>query len=45
MVLNVIMPWANIVIYYEAPHWLKNFDELRIEEDDPDDVKVFKVSQ
>ena len=43
VILNVIMPWANIVIYYEAPHWLKNFDEVKIEDDDPDDIKVFKV--
>jgi len=42
LVINVILAWANFVVYYEMPHWVKNFDDIEIEESDPDDVKVFK---
>lgn len=43
LILNVNLAWANIVLYYEMPHWVKNFDFISINESDPDDIKVFKV--
>ncbi len=43
LILNITLAWANIVLYYEMPHWVKNFDCISINEWDPDDIKVFKV--
>jgi hypothetical protein len=35
--------WANISIYFELPEWLKDWDNIVEDEDDPDDVKALKV--
>jgi len=37
------LSWANIALYYEMPDWVKDFNNIVIEEKDPDDVKVLKV--
>jgi hypothetical protein len=43
MVLNAIMPWANIVLYMEMPEWVTDFDNIELQDSDPEDVKCFKV--
>ncbi len=35
--------YANILIYFEMPSWVKDWDNIVEEEDDPDDVKALKV--
>jgi len=43
LVINLVLPWANLIFYFQAPRWMKNFDQINIEQDDPDDIKAFKV--
>lgn len=42
-VVNVMTQWANILIYFELPSWIKNWDNIAEEADDHDDVKALKV--
>lgn len=42
-VVNMMSQYANILIYFEMPSWLKDWDNIVEEEDDPDDVKALKV--
>lgn len=42
-VVNLMTQWANISIYFELPEWLKDWDNIVEDEDDPDDVKALKV--
>lgn len=37
--------WANILIYFEMPSWIKDWDSVVEEEDDLDDVKALKVGK
>jgi hypothetical protein len=41
-VVNMMSQYANILIYFEMPSWLKDWDNIVEEEDDPDDVKALK---
>jgi hypothetical protein len=34
--------WANILIYFEMPDWVKDWDNIVEQEDDSDDVKALK---
>ena len=42
-ILNVMAPMANIIIYFEMPSWVKSFDDVKENDEDPEDVKAFKV--
>lgn len=41
--INVMTQWGNILIYFEMPEWVTNFEDLDEKESDPDDVKAAKV--
>jgi len=38
------MPWANIVLYFQMPAWVKTFDQIEVDESDTEEIKCFKVS-
>lgn len=41
-VINMMTQWANILIYFELPDWIKDWDSIVEQDDDPDDVKALK---
>jgi hypothetical protein len=43
MVVNLLTPWANILIYLEMPSWVTRLSDFEIHDDDEDDVKALKV--
>ena len=43
LMLNMMTQWANFVIYFELPDWVKNMTEALVEsEDDTNEVKALK---
>lgn len=42
-VVNILTQWANILIYFQMPEWVRDWDNLLEHDDDPDDVKALKV--
>jgi len=43
MIVNVITQWGNILVYFELPGWVKDWDSIQENESDPDDDKALKV--
>lgn len=43
MLINIIMNWANFVVYFDFPEWFTDFDSIQENEDDPVQVKAIKV--
>jgi len=43
-VVNIMSQWANILIYFQMPSWIKDWNNIVEEEGDPDDVKALKVN-
>lgn len=37
-----MLPRANLVVYFQMPSWVKRFEDIKEEEDDPEDTKAFK---
>jgi hypothetical protein len=44
LVVNLLTPWANVLIYLEMPSWVSRLSDLEVNEDDEQDVKALKVS-
>jgi hypothetical protein len=43
--VNMMTQWGSLLIYFEMPEWVKDFNARLVEnEDDPDDAKALKVS-
>lgn len=42
VVVNLMIAWANIVMYFELPDWFEDFDKIVENEDDADEVKALK---
>jgi hypothetical protein len=45
LLINILVPWANIVVYFELPKWFKSFKEILENEDDTMEDKAIKVSR
>lgn len=43
LVANIMVQWANILIYFELPEWFTDFDSLEEKDDDANDVRAMKV--
>ena len=41
-VVNALVQWANICLYFQLPDWFTDFDEIVENDDDPPDVKAIK---
>ena len=41
-IVNLMLPGANLVVYFQMPTWIKKFEEIVEEEDDAEDTKAFK---
>ena len=41
-VVNLMLPGANLVVYFQMPSWIKKFEDIVEEEDDAEDTKAFK---
>ena len=41
--INVLTQWGNIMMYFELPAWVKDWDAFVEEKDDPDNVIATKV--
>jgi len=41
-VFNAVMPWANIVLYFQMPAWVKTFDQIEVDESDTEEIKCYK---
>ena len=44
MLVNVMVQWANILVYFELPDWFTDFDKIVEHDDDPNEVLSIKVS-
>lgn len=44
MLVNIMVQWANIVVYFQLPEWFTDFDSIVENDDDPPDVIACKVS-
>jgi hypothetical protein len=44
LVVNLLTPWANVLIYLEMPSWVTRLSDLEVNADDEQDVKAFKVN-
>ena len=42
-IVNAITQWGNILIYFELPKWVQDWDSILEDDDDPDEVKALKV--
>lgn len=42
-VVNAMVQWGNIVLYFEMPEWVRDWDSIMEKDNDPDDVKALKV--
>jgi hypothetical protein len=40
--VNAVLHWANVLVYFELPDWFTDFDEIVENNDDPNDVKAVK---
>jgi len=43
LIINGMTQWANVVIYFELPEWVKDWDTIVEEENDPENVIALKV--
>lgn len=41
-VVNMMTQWANILLYFEMPEFVEEWDNIVEQDDDPDDVKALK---
>ena len=41
-IVNLMLPGANLVVYFQMPSWIKKFEDIVEEEDDAEDTKAFK---
>ena len=41
-VVNLLLPWANLVCYFQMPDWVKKFSDIKEYEDDSEDTKALK---
>ena len=41
--VNAIVQWANICLYFELPDWFTDFDDIVEHDDDPPDIKAIKL--
>jgi hypothetical protein len=44
LLVNIMVQWANIVVYFQRPEWFTDFDSIVEKGDDPPDVIACKVS-
>jgi len=42
LLVNLMLPWANILVYFELPGWFTDFDNLAEKDEDAEDVKAVK---
>lgn len=42
LIVNLVTQWGNILVYFEMPHWINDWDTVRERDSDPDDIKAFK---
>lgn len=42
-VVNIMVQWANILMYFELPEWFTDFENVVENDDDSNDVKAIKV--
>ena len=41
-IVNLMLPGANLVVYFQMPSWIKKFEDIVEEDDDAEDTKAFK---
>ena len=41
-IVNLMLPGANLVVYFQMPSWIKKFEDIVEEDDDTEDTKAFK---
>ena len=39
---NIMTPWGNVLMYYAMPEWVKDFNDIAENADDPPEIKAFK---
>ena len=44
-ILNVLTQWGNLILYFEMPEWVEDWDGSPELVSDKEDVKAFKVSE
>ena len=44
VLVNIIVQWANILVYFQLPDWFTDFDDIFEADDDANDVRAMKVS-
>mmetsp|Transcript_14237 Transcript_14237/g.41775 ORF Transcript_14237/g.41775 Transcript_14237/m.41775 type:complete len:729 (-) Transcript_14237:38-2224(-) len=42
LLVNIMAPWANILVYFQLPGWVKRFQDIKELEEDAEDTKAFK---
>ena len=42
LIVNALVQWANVCLYFQLPDWFTDFDEIVENDDDPADVKATK---
>jgi hypothetical protein len=42
LVVNVLTQWGHILVYFEMPDWVQDWNSIVEDESDPDDVKALK---
>lgn len=42
-VANLMLPWGNLVLYFEMPSWVQRFSDIKVEKDDSEDIKALKL--
>jgi len=42
LVINIMVPWANILVYFQLPDWVKRFDDIEESSKDSEDTKALK---
>lgn len=40
--VNIMAPWANVVVYFQMPEWVKRFGDIKETEGDSQDTKSLK---
>ncbi len=41
-IVNLMLPGANLVVYFQMPSWIKKFEDIVEEDGDAEDTKAFK---
>ena len=41
-IVNLMLPGANLVVYFQMPSWIRKFGDVVEEKDDAEDTKAFK---